>query len=132
MGNMDSEFFNRDKVKIKDLVLVLDDGDNILDCIKQGMIENHVSKAEIIGFEGSIKNATVSYFQRSTMRNVELNDTKKVVKANGDFKMDFADNHRVFGRIRLIYLENDKTFEGILVRGHAAGELKITLQYMEA
>ena len=43
----------------KTLVLELGDGEDIFECIRQGMLQNNISRAKILGFDGKIKEVKV-------------------------------------------------------------------------
>lgn len=131
MGKMDSEFFDNKKGKMKELEMVLEDGEDIMESIKTAMIQNNISKGEIVRFEGKIKDANITYFQKSVLKNVEFDDPKEVVRANGEIKIDYSDNNRLFGRIRLIYMDSGKSFEGMMQRAKASGDFIIAIKYFQ-
>lgn len=127
MGINDSEVINnKDKTKI--LELVFDDGDDVLKCIKETMQENRIGKLETMEMKGSIKNATINYFIQNNLRTLNLSSPLEVVRAKGELLYDSAHNS-MFGRIRVFYKENEKYYEGILVKADACQDLKLTFKY---
>jgi len=129
MGKLDSEYLTN--ANMKDLEIVLDEGDDILKCIKIAMKQNNISKADIIEMTGKIKEFTVNYFIRTNLKAVDIEEPKEIFKADGEFKYEFARDH-MFGRIRLLYNDQGKTFEGRLQKGKAVQDLKLVLRYMES
>ena len=127
---MEATYFDKNKFKMKDLELIFDDNENVLEGIQKAMYEHTISKAEVIGFEGKIRNISINYFQKSSMKNIQIIESKEVVKAKGEFQLDFTRN-TIFGRVRIMYKDMGKTFEGILVKAKAVDGLKITLRYLE-
>ena len=126
---MDSQYFDNNKFQMNEMELIFDDNDNVLDGIKQAMYEHNISKAEIVGFKGKIRNISLNYFQKSSMKSIQIIEDKEVIRASGEFKFDFVRNTN-FGRIRIMYKDEGKTFEGILVKAKAVDGLKITLRYL--
>ncbi len=127
MGKNDSEVINtRDRTRI--LELVFDDGDDILKGLKETMSENGIKKMEIIEFVGKIKNFTVNYFLQNNLRTLEVQDEKEVVRAKGELLFEPTHN-ALFGRIRFVYRDKDKTFEGIMIKAEACQDLKLSFKY---
>ena len=127
---MDAAFFDKDKIRFKELELEFEDNDDILANIKDAFNQYNISKGEVIKVEGYIKNFSLNYFQRSSLKNIQIIEPKKIVKAQGEFKYDFI-NKSLFGRIRIVYENNGKRFDGILLRGRATEGLKIKIRFME-
>ena len=127
---MDSAFFDKEKYKLKNLYLILEENDSILDSIKTAFREKKISKGTIIKIEGYIKNFTLNYFQRSSLKNIQVIEPKKIIKSTGEFKYDFVDD-RLFGRLRLILKKDNKNIDGIFIKGKAVEGLKIIIQFLE-
>lgn len=125
-----SEFFDPNKCKMKEIEIILDENDDILDCIKIAMKENNIRMADIILFEGDVINFSVNYFEKGSLKNVKFFEPHKITKGLGQFKYDYIKD-AIFGRVRIIYLHKDKTFDGILMSGKAKNGFKITLSFME-
>jgi hypothetical protein len=126
---VDSAFYTA-KTKIKELILIFDENDDIIEGIQEGMKTRQVSKATIEKASGYIKNFTLNYFQGSSLKNIQIQDEKKIMKSSGEFKYDFAHN-KLFGRMRMLLKEGEKTQEGILIKGKAGEKLRIRLRYLE-
>jgi hypothetical protein len=45
---MDSAYFNNNSAEFKDIDVELEEGEDILKCIKQVLVENNISKGQIL------------------------------------------------------------------------------------
>jgi hypothetical protein len=125
-----SEYFDPNKSQMKEIDIILDENDDILDCIKLSMKENNIMMADIVLFEGEVINFSVNYFERGSLKNVKFFEPHTITKGIGQFKYDYIKDS-IFGRVRIIYLHKEKTFDGILMSGKAKDGFKITLSYLE-
>ncbi len=130
MTNLDSKIINKEDIKIKEIDIVLDENDDILNCIKQVIKENNITEVDIINFEGEVINFSVNYFEKGSLKNVKYFEPHMITKGMGQFKYDYIKDS-LFGRIRINYTHIGKNFDGILMSGKAKDGFKITLKYME-
>lgn len=128
---MESGFFDKNSVKFKDVEIEFDENDDILKCIKQIMIDNNTSKVEVQEFKGFVKDLTVNHIQGGTLKSTVYDTEKEVIKGQGEFKLDFANKKTLFGRIRIVYLENGKHFDGIMAKALAGKNLILKLRFAE-
>lgn len=123
MATFSSEFFKQKLVR-KNLVLELDEDDDILGSIKQGMKSHKVKEASIAQIEGTIKIGKMAAVIGSNYKAIPLNNTP-VHGASGHFKLSFDE---LFGSLHVL-AKTPKLESGTLQRGNASAGLKITLNF---
>ena len=128
-SKINSQFLSND-IKMKELHLELEPNEKILDCIKEGFKKYNISKGEVINCEGFIKNFSLNYFQKSSLKNVKIINEKKIIMGIGEFKYNFIDD-KIYGRLRIAYKDYNKVFDGILLNGKAGKSFKIIIRYLE-
>lgn len=129
-NNLNSEMFDPNKIKMKEMEVILDQNDDVLESLKQVMKENNINKINVTSFEGKVQSLSVNYFENSSLKNVKYFEQHDIVRGLGELKYDFIKDS-VFGRIRIIYKHKDKTFDGILMSGKASDGFKIVFTYLE-
>jgi len=126
---INSQMFDPNKIKMKEMELILDQNDDILECIKLTMKQNNISKANVITFEGNVLSLSVNYFENSSLKNVKYFEPHEIIRGLGELKYDFIKDS-IFGRVRIIYKHKDKSFDGILMAGKASDGFKIVFTYL--
>lgn len=129
-NNLNSEMYDPNKTKMKEMELILDQNDDILECIKLTMKQNNIGKANVIVFEGKVQSLSVNYFENSSLKNVKYFEPHEIVRGLGELKYDFIKDS-TFGRVRIIYKHKDKSFDGILMAGKASDGFRIVFTYLE-
>ncbi|MFH1240488.1 MAG: hypothetical protein V1672_04715 [Candidatus Diapherotrites archaeon] len=126
MPYIDSMIFKKKGVK-RSLKLILEENENILTCIKQGMKEHNLSEVQILSMTGKIKEGIMSYLNGSkyVVYNFDNND---VMLAGGQYKLSFGE---LFGSLRITVKENKIPINGVFSKGKAAEGLEINLEFTE-
>ena len=110
---------NTSKEKNK-LTLVLEEGDDILRSIKQGMNENKIKEASVISVNGNLLEGIIS----TKSGQVTVEDTG-LINAKGKFKFG---GDELWGKLN-IFTEGKKPIDGILLKGKAKENLEIILEF---
>ncbi len=127
---MNSEMFDPNKSKMREMEIELDQNDDVLDCLKQVMKENNIHQANVIGFTGNVLSLGVNYFENSTLKNVKYFEPHEITRGLGELKYDFIKDS-VFGRVRINYIHKGKTFDGILMNAKAIAGFKIVFSFLQ-
>ncbi len=102
------------------LILVLDEGDEVLASIEKGMRENNVKEAEIGSVSGVVDSGIVS----GDNGKQEFSECE-AISASGKFKFGGDD---LWGKMN-IFLGTKKPLNGQLLKGIAKQDFEITLEY---
>ncbi len=125
MPHIDAYLFKKKGVK-RQLTLVLDEDDSILECIKQGMQEQGLTDVTVEGMDGVIKEGLGSYMDGSQFITKKFaND--EVFNASGKYKLQV---NQLWGNLRVI-VNVKNPLHVTLSKGKAAQGLKINLSYIE-
>ncbi len=127
--NIDSATMFVGKGSKKDLVLELCEGEDILDCIKQGMIMNNVHKVKVVGIEGIVKEATVNYMMGSNFKHRDLRNAKPTM-AGGHYELMGRDRNELYGNLKIVLREGNRIETYTVAEGIASEGLKIRLQFI--
>lgn len=125
MPHMDAAIFTKKGVR-RILTLTLDEGDSIIDCIKQAMIEHKVYDVKIESVEGSVQEAVINYFERNQFKASALKGNEIMV-ASGNYKLSYGE---LFGTFKLATADKPP-MQGTLVKGRARQGFTINLSFME-
>ena len=115
----------KEKIPIKNLKLVLENGDVLMDCIKQGMIENNVTKCDVASVCGKI-NGLVNCMQGHKFKSIQIKE-QEILKASGHFKYGYGE---LYGKLN-VFTSGRKPISGILVRGTALDGFEINLTFIQ-
>ncbi len=122
---VDSVIF-KNKGKRKTLTLILDDGDDVLVSIKQGMKQHKLQEARVDDMQGTIKEGTISYMDGSQYKAKNLIN-QPIIMASGNFKLSFDE---LFGSMH-VTTAGKNHLTATFVRGLAATDLQIKLSFIE-
>lgn len=125
MPHIDAALFTKKGVK-RSLTLILDEGDGVLECIKAGMIEQGLNEVKIEGVEGTIREGTINFFERSQFKSASL-ENSPVMIASGGFKLSYGE---LFGSMK-IATDTKPPLHGTFVRGKAKEGLTLNLSFTE-
>ena len=126
MPHIDSLIFKKKGVQ-RSMKLILEEDENILACIKQGMKEHNVPEVKIISITGKIKTGVMSYLDGSKYMVYNF-DNKEVMLAGGHYKLSFGD---LFGSLRITVKDNKIPVNGVFSKGKAADGLEINMEFTE-
>jgi len=115
----------KEKIPIKNLKLVLEKDDILLDCIKQGMIENNVTKCDVASVSGKI-NGLITCMDGHKFKSIELKE-QELLKASGHFKYGYGE---LYGKLN-VSTAGRKPFCGTLVKGTALEGFEINLTFIQ-
>jgi hypothetical protein len=125
MPHFDAYIFNKKGIK-RNLTLILDEGDGILESIKQGMIQHGLNEVKIEGAEGKVKEVVINYFEHNQFKSSVLKDSN-VMLASGSFKLSYGD---LYGSMK-IATSDKPPMHGTLVKGTAHDGFVIKLSFVE-
>jgi hypothetical protein len=101
-------------------ILELDENDDVLKCIKQGMLDNNIKEANVKAINGKMLNGLINAKEgRTRVEDAELINAKGKFKFGGD---------ELWGSIE-VFTEGIKPIVGPLLQGKAAQGLTITFEY---
>ncbi|MBT4192436.1 MAG: hypothetical protein HOE11_03960 [Candidatus Diapherotrites archaeon] len=106
--------------KMDVLKLILEEGDNVLKCIKEGMDAHKVRKASVKDINGKLLEGIIDV--DGTRENVE---EVGLVSAKGTFKFG---GDELWGTLE-VFTEGKKPLQGKLLRGIAMDNLTIELEF---
>ncbi len=112
---------NKEKKEKNNLKLILDEDDDIIKSIEQGMKENNVKSAEITSINGSIKRGLINSIEEGKKEIEEID----LIKASGKFSFGGDD---LWGKMN-IFTGTKKPLSGQLLKGYAKQGLEISLEY---
>jgi hypothetical protein len=67
---------------------------------------------------------TLNYIERGSLKSIKVEKPVEVTKGVGEFKIDYSHNNDIFGRVRIVYKDNGKNFDGILAKDLSINILK--------
>ena len=107
------------------MTLILCEGENLIECIKQGMIENKITKCDVIEVSGKIS-GLINYMDGHKYKSSELKE-QEILKASGHFKYGYGE---LWGKLN-IFTSGRKPLSGTLVKGTALDGFEIKLSFIE-
>ncbi|MCR4335157.1 MAG: hypothetical protein NUV57_01320 [archaeon] len=125
MPHVDAHLFNGKGIK-KNLKLVLDQGDGLIESIKQGMKEHHLDKVQVGFVDGKIQEAVINYFEGGNFK-ASVIKNKTILTASGSFTLSYDE---LFGQMKIVTADKPPV-HGTLVRGKAEDGFTINLTFVE-
>ena len=125
MPQIDAIIF-KNKGKRKTLTLVLDEDDDILASIKQGMRQHGLKEARVDDMQGTIKEGVVSFMDGSQYKAKNL-ASQPIIMASGNYKLSFDE---LFGSMH-VTTAGKNHLTATFVKGKAAQDLQIKLSFIE-
>jgi len=122
---IDTIIFNK-KGKRKTLTLILDENDDVLASIKQGLKQHGLKEARVDDMQGTVKEGVVSYMEGSQYKAKNLQN-QKIIKASGNYKLSFDE---LFGSMH-VTTAGKNPLTATFVKGKAAQDLQIKLSFIE-
>jgi|GEM_PF-1096006 predicted DNA-binding protein with PD1-like motif len=109
------------------LEVVLDDGDEVVECVENAFIQNNVKKASLISANGKLRTVKVATTRTGTLRQREYAEPCSIKSVSGDFtkikeKEYMGDFHISIARDEI------HAVSGVLIKGTADGEVKIVFK----
>lgn len=125
MPRIDSILFNK-KAEKKYLTLQLSEGEDILGCLKQGLLDHKINECKVEDASGKIKSGVVNFFEGSKFMKRDLKDDE-VIRATGNFKLSFGD---LWGSMH-VFVGKKRPFSATFVNGKAAEGFELKLSFIQ-
>ncbi len=125
MPHFDAHLFMKKGVK-KNLTLVLDEGDSVLDSVRKAMQEHNVKEVTVEEADGTLKDGVINFFERNNYGSAQLKDTR-VLRVSGNFKLSYGD---LYGKMNISTFDKPP-LQGTLVRAKAGEGFKLVLSFVE-
>jgi predicted DNA-binding protein with PD1-like motif len=122
--NIDSVLI-KEPIKKQFLTLQLDEGDNVLSCIKQGMLQNNVRECDVVDVSGSLTTASVQAMEGHRFKKIDFSNTK-ILRASGHFKITGGD---LWGSLH-VFTEGRKPISGTLLSGKASHGFELKFSFL--
>jgi len=116
------------KILKKKLVIELSEGEDIHTCIRSAMENNNVKKAGIISIKGEMQKAVFNYFLGNSFKSKTL---ENILIQNSSGHFELSKKTGLFGNIKILVREMNKTNTYTLVKGSAKEGLIIEMEFFE-
>jgi len=113
----------------KTLTLELSNGEGIFACIRQGMLENNIRKAEVTAIEGAIAHGTINYMAGCFYKSREIKNAE-VIRAHGKYELK-GNAKNLFGNLHIAIDISGRPTTVTLVEGSASGGLKARMSFID-
>lgn len=105
------------------LEIILDDGDEVIDCVEKAFIQNNIKKAGLLGATGRLKTVKVATTKTGTLKQREY-DSCLIKGVSGEFNR-IRDNEYM-GDFHISIARDDiHIVSGVLIKAFAEGEVRI-------
>ncbi|HNW06071.1 MAG TPA: DUF296 domain-containing protein [archaeon] len=109
------------------LEIILDDGDEIVECVENAFIQNNIKKASLISAKGKLRNIKIATTRSGTLRQREYADPCAIKSVSGDFTK--IKENEYMGDFHISIARDEiHTVSGVLIKGVADGELTIVFK----
>ncbi len=115
----------KEKIPRKTLTLILDEGDDVMTCIKLGMQQNKVREAKLEDVSGFLATGTINCMDGHKYKRIEVNNIE-LLRASGNFKFGGED---MWGNLN-VFTSGRKPVSGTLYKGSAKQGLTIKLTFV--
>jgi len=115
----------KQKIPRKTLTLEFEDGDDIVQGIKQAMTKHHIVEVKVDDVNGRLKEGAVNCMEGPKYKKVEIKD-KGILRASGTFKFGGGD---LWGTLH-VFTDGRKPISGTLVSGKAADGFQLKLSFV--
>ncbi|MDP2666692.1 MAG: DUF296 domain-containing protein [Candidatus Diapherotrites archaeon] len=126
MSQFDSTIYTGRSTK-KNLVLAFEDGDDVLQGLRQAIREHGIRETTAITADGLLKEATVQYFNHNRFVSQELRNGR-IVSVSGHF-MNLKDG--IYGDLHVGFMLGMQMWDGTLTKGIAHNGFQLTLEFTQ-
>ncbi|MFA5745810.1 MAG: DUF296 domain-containing protein [archaeon] len=109
------------------LDVILDDGDEVVECVEKAFIQNNVKKASLFGAVGKLRNVKVATTRTGTLKQREYDEACAIKSVSGDFTK-IRENEYMGDFHISIARDEIHAVSGVLIKGTADGEVRITFK----
>lgn len=117
-----------DKAEEKFLRVMLEDGDEIVPCIKSAALEQGLSEFRVAEMRGFWKDGFMNFFQGSKFKSRKSFDVELITAGSGKFVKKGND---YTGDLHIAVKVGGGIINGTLLKGKAAKELTIRLKFLQ-
>jgi predicted DNA-binding protein with PD1-like motif len=125
MPHFDAVLFNK-KAEKKILRLMLEEGDDILASVKNGMQQHKITECKVEDAGGKVKHAIINFMEGNKYKKMDLREIE-ILRASGNFKLNYGD---LWGTMH-ISTSGKKPLTGTLVNGRAADGFELKLSFIK-
>lgn len=125
MGNVESQFVTQKAIE-QVLTITLEDGEDILQCLKQAMKEHGMHEARVLEVKGFWKQGFMNYFLKNQFKSRKSFEVEKISAGSGKFTRQGNDYS---GDLKIVVSLGNNRVNGTLLEGKAAKELSIKLKF---
>lgn len=109
------------------LDVILDDGDEVVECVEKAFLQNNIKKASLVYAAGRLKNVKVATTRTGTLKQREYNESCLIKGVSGEFTK-IRENEYMGDFHISIARDEIHAVSGVLIKGSADGEVKITFK----
>lgn len=108
------------------LTIILEDGEDILECLKKAALEQDAKEFKITDINGSWKEGFMNYFLKNQFKSRKSFETERITAGSGKFTRKGNDYS---GDLKIAVALGNQRINGTLLEGKAAKELTIKLKF---
>jgi predicted DNA-binding protein with PD1-like motif len=109
------------------LEVVLDDGDEIVECVENAFVQNNVKKASLVSAFGKLRMVKVATTRTGTLKQREYAEPCSIKSVSGDFTK--IKENEYMGDFHISIARDEiHAVSGVLIKGTADGEVKIVFK----
>lgn len=123
--NMESSFVVEKAVE-QPLTIILEDGEDILECLGKAMQEHCAKEFKVTEMKGSWKQGFMNYFLKNSFKSRKSFDTERIVAGSGKF---VKEGSKYRGDLHITVALGNQRVNGTLLEGKAAGGLEIKAKF---
>lgn len=109
------------------LDVILDDGDEVVECVEKAFLQNNIKKASLVYASGRLKNVKVATTRTGTLKQREYNESCLIKGVSGEFTK-IRENEYMGDFHISIARDEIHAVSGVLIKGFSDGEVKITFK----
>ena len=125
MAEIESSFVTQKAIE-QILTITLEEGDDILQCLKQALQENNIKECKIIDTNGFWKEGFMNYFLKNQFKSRKTFEIEKISAGSGKFTRQ---GNEYVGDLHIVVSLGNNRINGTLLEGKAAKELTIKAKF---
>lgn len=109
------------------LDIILDDKDEVMECIEQAFLQNNIKKASLVAAIGRLKNIIITTTRAGALKQKEYLESCMIKNVSGTFTKLKSEEY--IGDFHISFTKsNMQTINGVLLKAHADGEVKLSFK----